>query len=557
MPSRQTQKPWVNIPIQIGRPGYYDNPNDPIQYQDPLVDTNITVGPYQGYTPSDLVGGIRSIYQSIVSPSLPAVTAAPSSFVMDPRLDIPVAPNTVPYQPQWNLNPDPVAAAGQSAYPALDVVTPIEDRASREKGSRKALIDIDPNIYSTGQPNVVDPSKIKRTTINPSDIPAPPPEPNDPNALTLGNVWRDLTGNAFNRVYPNSAGVLAGQPMPESVWRSGTPESGPVRNIFDTVTGQFPDLSQTPYELTEQGRPYSFNPNPLQAAVDAAPYGRPQADIPPPPQPAAPDYPDVGGFRADPGRWSGNKPPAPEPAAPETPAKPAAPEDPASTIPPPPGMATGALTFGDMLKQMKEYYPDQNWNDNPAQALADANAKRDLERTSLLAQLSFASGIVSGAGESWKGLGAGFASAAGTYDKGFEKYQNALQSAADRYAHRQEQMMNYDNERRRAALTLYTNNQSLQTEYWKTLNERKWELEKFNKEGERSVAKANLETLDKQYQALLDQYKPPSDPTLDSDELRAMREAHIKSITQAWNRARELGYFIHPDNMADATVANK
>jgi hypothetical protein len=198
-----------------------------------------------------------------------------------------------------------------------------------------------------------------------------------------------------------------------------------------------------------------------------------------------------------------NLPKEPVPAEADTP-----PELPISTLDPP----TGALSFDDYLSKIKSAYPDLDFDNNPKQALADANAKRDLERTAMLAQLQLAAGMVSGAGKSWEGLGAGFANAGAAYDKGFEKYQNALQDSADRYAQQQDKSMAYDLARRKAALDLYSDEATRQSEdrrtLWKAKTERDYDVWKIKREDKKDLQKQDIDRIQHKYDKEFELLKP-------------------------------------------------
>ena len=93
---------------------------------------------------------------------------------------------------------------------------------------------------------------------------------------------------------------------------------------------------------------------------------------------------------------------------------------------------------------------------NPAQEKADREAERAGERTKQLAMLAFAGGITKGAGPGWEGIGEGFTNAATAYDKGFERYQEALQDSANRYDTRADREMELEKAIRTGAFTLAT-----------------------------------------------------------------------------------------------------
>ena len=184
--------------------------------------------------------------------------------------------------------------------------------------------------------------------------------------------------------------------------------------------------------------------------------------------------------------------------------------------------STGALTPADYINQMKQYFPDLDFENNPKQALADANARRDLERTKMLAQLTLAGGMVMGAGKSWEGLGKGFLGAAETYDKGFEKYQNALQDSADRWGEQNKARQAYDLARTTAGLDLYTKTMEQERadrrEVMKAQNDRLWDIWKFTEETKRTDVKQSREDIYRKFQPLFKAVEPLPDPTLDPAE---------------------------------------
>ena len=317
------------------------------------------------------------------------------------------------------------------------------------------------------------------------------------------------------------------------------------KGVLTPLGHMITDPEADPVPATTTGRP-----------IDPGATGVPTGPVPPTPKPyqhrkegpdAAP-YPEpVPGAAGTPLEGYPDVPP-PEPPAPE------APEAPQVTVP---GIDTGALSLDDYMTKMKQAFPDRNWDNNPAQALADANAKRDLERTSLLAQLSFASGIVSGAGKSWEGLGTGFANAAGTYDKGFEKYQNALQDSADRYQRKQETEMAYDTARRQAALGLYTSAQTQSAENARLVQKEIWDRQgdvlKMNVETEREGAKLDRNTVNAYYAKIIDTLKPDAD---DTDEQAAAKVAQTERVKKEWQLAIQKGEVTsYVSGMSDSAAA--
>lgn len=77
-------------------------------------------------------------------------------------------------------------------------------------------------------------------------------------------------------------------------------------------------------------------------------------------------------------------------------------------------------------------YPQPPSSDTDQQLIADDFANQELARTKLQAQLALAAGITSAGGGPWKDVGKGFIAAGAVYDDGFQRYQQALNSAAER-----------------------------------------------------------------------------------------------------------------------------
>ena len=201
---------------------------------------------------------------------------------------------------------------------------------------------------------------------------------------------------------------------------------------------------------------------------------------------------------------------------------------------------------------MEATYPDLDFQNNPKQALADANAARDLERTAMLAQLQVAAGMVSGAGKSWEGLGAGFANAGAQYDKGFTKYQNALQDSADRYAEQQEKAMTYDTARRKAALDLYSSEQTIRAEnartYWSKQQDRNWDLTKLGVEEKRAARKEVLDAVQHQFDKEADFLKP-------NEYNEPPTAAQLADFQRRFDQGMREKRYIPPGNAHDVTAA--
>lgn len=91
---------------------------------------------------------------------------------------------------------------------------------------------------------------------------------------------------------------------------------------------------------------------------------------------------------------------------------------------------------------------------NPAQERADAEAERARDRTKQLAMLAFAGGVTKSGGAGWEGIGEGFTNAASAYDKGFQRYQEALQDSANRYDSQADRELEMEKAMRTGAFSL-------------------------------------------------------------------------------------------------------
>lgn len=136
---------------------------------------------------------------------------------------------------------------------------------------------------------------------------------------------------------------------------------------------------------------------------------------------------------------------------------------------------------------------------NPKQDIADANAAREGERTAALAQLALASGILRGSGKSWEGLGVGFGSAAGAFDKGFARYQNALQDSADRYSKQLDSQRAFELAKRGSAVDMWTARHADQRELMKFALESQRDTNKEKMAAGRELTKQSLDHLSDQY----------------------------------------------------------
>ena len=180
-------------------------------------------------------------------------------------------------------------------------------------------------------------------------------------------------------------------------------------------------------------------------------------------------------------------------------------------------------SFEDYLKMMEQIYGPTQYS-NPAQDRADAEAERQNKRTGLLAQLALAGGMAQGAGGAWEGVGQGFLNAASVYDKGFARYQAALQSSADRYGRDAIRQQTVDVAKKKAAFDLWTNQATLRREETK---DRRSEINKMF-ESEISAIKDNM----------------MNDPT------------QLREIMDRWRHSLAVGEYIAPGN-AKVDVADK
>ncbi|HEX6093723.1 MAG TPA: hypothetical protein VFZ07_10245 [Dongiaceae bacterium] len=256
--------------------------------------------------------------------------------------------------------------------------------------------------------------------------------------------------------------------------------------------------------------------------------------------------------------------PMPTDSVPPAPAEEPAPAAAAEVDPlapsPPPGfgtIATGALTLDDYMKQMSQYYPDLDFS-NPKQAIADANAKRDLDRTALLAQLQVAGGMLAGAGKSWEGLGKGFLGAAESYDKGFQKYQNALQDSADRYAKESQAKQSYDLARRGAALDLYSKsigtNKDRTFDIWKFTEEGKRDELKRRDENQRAEKTLAHGDINKAFDKEMDLLPRAAAGEIIMPEVQAEIDRKAIEIQRRREASLRHGYYIPPGSYVPAAV---
>lgn len=305
-------------------------------------------------------------------------------------------------------------------------------------------------------------------------------------ALQRELAVRQQAGNMYPGKPQSPMPEVMGPPMPTSseAWGYGTdpaihPSENPrgipvgVPDVLGWLKGAFPET----YNLL------SGAPRPAQV----------QAGIPPVTDPS---LPATGPILPDrPG-------PAITPAVNATPAPNAAPakEDPI-----------------DRLLSLLEA-PDPA---NPKQDKADQFADREMKRTALLAQLAFASGLTKAGGAGWQEVGEGFSAAAGVYDKGFQRYQSALQDSADRYAASNEKTQN---KKIAIAKTRVDIAQEQQKNMMKTWEDR-------------------METIDKMFGKELDSMKSDLEPP---------SQDRVGEVMRRWQLAKERGQYVPPTiNVSD------
>jgi hypothetical protein len=483
---------------------------------------------------------------------LPEFGYQPQSQGPDRPIDVtsgaPVAPVTV------GAN----GPALQSSTGILSVLNPtevVEDRLTRAyptpaiaAGTPTAPYEQSPSVAAgtplAGYPDVV-----------PGATPAPLPE----ESHSISNILSDLWKPIHPRVYPpDAAGGLAGRPMPEEVWQAEH-QGDPAVTAGNIIIGDYHDRSRGHKPTLVED---AVDPLSVQKVVDAAPYRAPpittKGTQQVPYSHFGPELPGATVIAPD-ASTPPSEAPSTDPNAPATDPT-TDPNDP-NYIPPIdtaglPGSqeaSTGALSFDDYLVKIQKAYPDLDFSNNPKQALADANAKRDLDRTALLAQLSLAAGMVSGAGKSWEGIGAGFADAGKQYGEGFKRYQDALQSAADRYADQQDKRMTYDMARRKAALDLFSDAETRRSEdartLWKAREDRKWDVTKLRHEDQQAGLKRNTETA----QHLFDKELELMKPTAENPE--PLDPKKVADFYDRMERGMRLGHYIPPGSQYD--VADK
>lgn len=154
------------------------------------------------------------------------------------------------------------------------------------------------------------------------------------------------------------------------------------------------------------------------------------------------------------------------------------PETPAS----PGAGATTTPTIGDQLQQYKDFidqiYPKADLSETPTQKQAEAYAANEMKRTALLAQLAMSSGILAQAG--YGDVAKGFAAAGSVYDKGFQRYQDALTTKGESEMARRDASYKNDLLRSQAAYKLMADQQALNKE---EIEKRRKENIDFLKEG--------------------------------------------------------------------------
>lgn len=347
----------------------------------------------------------------------------PPQQSLPPDRPMPGGPVVVGSGPQQG----PPASAGQGAFPGiLSLIKPGGDERATivpKSDATQALI------------GGAGPDRPMPGTTPGLDAP-------DPNANYGPNG-----GGAFGRVFPPTAGALAGQPMGELNWNQTYPAYPGGQPIISQMAG----ASTVPYELQA---------NTLYGGVDTTaaprPYGAHTAEVEPP----VPDATAPGTEPAKPGETkAGPEEPKPAPTAPGE-GTPVAAGGGAG------GGAGGAATAGGDLglgstdlnaniAALKELFPKLDIT-NPQQDRLDAYMARENERTAAIAQLAMASGMIASAGKSWEPGAQGVMGAANVYGKGFDRYQTALKDAADRYQKQKETQQQYDIGLTEAGLKLYT-----------------------------------------------------------------------------------------------------
>jgi hypothetical protein len=269
--------------------------------------------------------------------------------------------------------------------------------------------------------------------------------------------------------------------------------------------------------------------------------------INPAPRPAShygllPDVPDtvyLGGTEARPSNVPDSSPVVPNPQAvpvqydPTLPDTAPVPYDP-SAVPLPPsagstaavpsatspdGIASDSLEFATKLAKALGY-PEAPSVSNPKQDAADAYAAHEMDRTRLLAQLAFASGMTAGSGGAWEGIGQGFAAAANTYDKGFNRYQKALDNSANRYADQQKEQYAYQAKRAATLGDLYSASENQKLAHEKIV---------------RDYAKDRQDTIDKMFQKEIDSQK---------NEMVIPDPRALENTMKRWQLSRQKGEYI-------------
>jgi hypothetical protein len=495
---------------------------------------------------------------SLVTPArLPSGRGGDVPATLDTGLNLRPAPSEQFGPPIPSSPPVTVGANGpalQSSTGILSVLNPtevVEDRLTRAyptpaiaAGTPTAPYEQSPSVAAgtplAGYPDVV-----------PGATPAPLPE----EGRSISNFFSDLWKPIHPRVYPpDAAGGLAGRPMPEEVWQAEH-QGDPAVTAGNILIGDYHDRSRGHKPTLVED---AVDPLSVQKVVDAAPYRAPpittKGTQQVPYSHFGPELPGATVVAPD-ASTPPSEAPSTDPNAPVTDPT-TDPNDP-NYIPPIdtaglPGSqeaSTGALSFDDYLVKIQKAYPDLDFSNNPKQALADANAKRDLDRTALLAQLSLAAGMVSGAGKSWEGIGAGFADAGKQYGEGFKRYQDALQSAADRYADQQDKRMTYDMARRKAALDLFSDAETRRSEdartLWKAREDRKWDVTKLLHEDQQAGLKRNTEVAQHLFDKELELMKPTAE---NPEPLDAKK---VADFYDRMERGMKLGHYIPPGSQYD------
>lgn len=144
--------------------------------------------------------------------------------------------------------------------------------------------------------------------------------------------------------------------------------------------------------------------------------------------------------------------------------------------------ASAPPTVGDQLQKYKDFidqiYPKVDMSETPTQKQAEAYAANEMKRTQLLAQLAMSSGLLAQAG--YGDVAKGFAAAGSVYDKGFQRYQDALVTKGENEMARRDAAYKDNLVRSQAAYKLYSDQIALNKD---EIEKRRKENIDFLKEG--------------------------------------------------------------------------